>query len=357
MDTITDKINTAVLTLVSFAKLLADKAMNVRLVDNYNARALVPGITALGVTTPLLVSLRNGKYRVLWGFRRYDAIEIVKAESPEDFQKHFDSGVKCLVVEGLTEAEELVAVVDHGDIKTLKNPYEVYLAASRFFDAGYAEKDVVIRLATLIDEIAPMNAESRSKMDKAEAQSEKDDILFKNRRGFIQNLHRIWRLPKQVHDNFKDLKVRGEAEIKLTTTNITALAKAFTADIKNASEEGQKPGTYTKHNPGPEYNKKWAEVVTDAKKKAKAPKKPRAWGTKRIEEYLPNVISDVLSAGLKMAAGDESAGFGIKAKDEQAYYIERGKELCPDEYEGFIEAVKAAIEENNAGREEQVKSA
>ena len=135
------------LTVGGVAKLLALHLLfrrdNVRTAATLQLPAMVASIVKHGFKPnhPLVVSeKRDGRYLVLCGNRRAEAIETILANQPEIAERLFPTGeVPCVVYVGLTDEQEAIIRIDHGkdEDRVPLDEFGEFLAIRQLVRAGY----------------------------------------------------------------------------------------------------------------------------------------------------------------------------------------------------------------------------
>ena len=249
-----------------------------------------------GLQTPLTVFGKDGKFLTIAGHRRRMALQKIYNEEPLVFAKLFPKGVPVTIANGITEDQAEAMKVDHGNEVGLSDPMELQLCANILFQQGCNEKQVVIRLAALMDRIKPMKADKAKKyrqmLADAELWKEKGNLteykakiaeaetfLFQYRRGMVQNQNAAFKCPDIVMAAlyFKSTGERPPVESGfavektevlpdgLTYEHVKKLETAFGKDLLVLENGTSK---YNKRVPGPEFLAKWAEIKADLLKKA-----------------------------------------------------------------------------------------
>ena len=81
---------------------------NVRtVIDKKKIEDLMESIRRVGLLEPLIVMPEDGKYGIVIGRCRYEAIKLLKKKYRSDFQRHFSEGIPC-IVRKLTPREAII---------------------------------------------------------------------------------------------------------------------------------------------------------------------------------------------------------------------------------------------------------
>lgn len=195
---------------IDFEKLVPDHTRNPRLESKYTANGpagdKARSIHKHGLLNPLLVSKRSdGTYAVLQGHLRHGGIKLIRtvgmpAKGKEwpaiEADPNFMNKVQCRVREGLTPAQELDLIMDHGTTTSL-DKREQYNAVKTMYRAGFAEK---------------MIAEKTGKS-----------------RGPVSVLIRVARMPQVIEDMYL-ADPKSEGYIALSDQAVNDLFKAYNED-------------------------------------------------------------------------------------------------------------------------------
>ena len=81
---------------------------NVRtVIDKKKIEDLMESIRRVGLLEPLIVMPEDGKYGIVIGRCRYEAIKLLKKKYRSDFQRYFSEGIPC-IVRKLTPREAII---------------------------------------------------------------------------------------------------------------------------------------------------------------------------------------------------------------------------------------------------------
>lgn len=344
----------AVISLIAFTAL--KMARNVRLESRYNLPPLMEDIRINGLKTPISVYKTGDGYEVLQGHRRTRAITLLKETDPKRFKELFNDGIPCIVREVANERDVARFKVDHGNELSLTDPFELQLCASEFFRVGFKEREVIIELAGMMDRISPMKADKRQAIENATTQAEKDDILFKYRRGLVQGLHNAHRCPPIVMAALEH-KATGEPVEgydtylpKLTSSQVQSLWKAHSQDLEIEDGEGRK--VFSARRTGPKFNEKWEKIV-ESSHKADADKengvvREKAMSGKDMKAEVKDGkwLSGFGTLLTKHHSGDKSVG-DLTPYDETCYLAELVQEVDPKLWKTVVKSAKAIEAEIN----------
>ena len=354
---------------------------NVRLPALMKIEELATDIHENGLQTPITVFERNkGEFLVIAGHRRVAACRKIFSEEPVHFKSLFPNGIPASVVSGITLAEAEAMKVDHGNEVGLQDPMEIQLCANLLFDQGFNEKQVVVRLASLMDRVKPMKADKAKKYNAllldAELWKEKGNLrnyqekvmeaqvfLFNYRRGYIQNLHHAYRCPDRVMAALW-FKATGQAPEKdsgfyssealpvaITYEHVQKLSKAFAADL-----EILKDGVtvYSKAIPGPAFEAKWAEICKELGKKQTDSEnqviRPKAMSAGDMETELKegkwkSGLAQLLTRYHRKETVDAEI---LKKLDKIAFYAEIIADRAPEEWSSVVALADSIITEQTA---------
>jgi hypothetical protein len=266
--------------MIHYSK-LSKHPKNPRIV--YDAMALMESIVTDGLKEALMICNKpKGDHYVLRGNRRLECIvDCVRVQHPERFEELFPEGMIPVDDKGqLSEKEQALLIVDHGNTRGLSGHAELYMAAKLLFAANLTERAVVAQMASLLNVATPIKSpkaieairDLRKKLEDAQKVGDAEaikvaakalaDRVFDARRGQIQLYKQLNELPKiveasHIHRWTGDCKgfKKDDLNTKLTTKQVGQLYTAFLKDVENG---------FTKTKIGAEFTAVWRE----AKKKA-----------------------------------------------------------------------------------------
>ncbi len=133
---------------------LAVSRCNVRQrVDEEAVRKLMLNIVRHGLLNPLTVRPEDGKFGIVCGRLRYEAIKRIKKEYPEVFKKLFGKGVPCIVRE-LDDKEAALLSLSENLRQNTMTKEEIGAALERLQEEfGLSREDLSRELQLLVDEI------------------------------------------------------------------------------------------------------------------------------------------------------------------------------------------------------------
>lgn len=330
------------------------------LIAEVNVRIALTGIIDLnasilnkGLEKFLLVWQRGSEYVILQGHRRLAAINMLPEEA---YLGIFPKGIPCNVISNISLAEALRLKVDHGTEVSLTHPVEVQLCANLLFAAGETEAYVATDLATMIDRIAPMKDKNRKEYEAITDPKLAAEYYAKYRRGYVQTLHNIARLPHQAMAAYflhaAGHLPEGAPEVEYPVGGVSqgqavSLWNAHSEDLKILGTDGLP--VHSQIRPGPAFLARWEAIIASNKKSAedkangvKVPPKAKAMSAEKLLEELKSGkwYSKLSKTHVKRASGSEVAS--IQELDADCYKAELVKENNPDLWKQ-VEASSAAI--------------
>ena len=286
---------------------------NVRFENRYNIEPLAADISENGLKEPLLVwQPKKGEnvFEVIRGHRRLRACTSLGMED-----------IPVIVVTGIDEEQALVLKVDQGNTQGLTKG-EVQLAVNMLYDAGCKERGIVLQLAGLLESLNPMKGDKRVKYEELLEAGKKEDadtFLFEYRRGLIQPMTTVYRLPEKVAQAQYALH-SGEfapdvqpfvIPTKITNGDIKGLYKAFEADLKLVADNGAPQ--FSKYASGPNFNEAWQALVD--RTEDNKPIRAKAMSAKAISEQ---VSSGKMTSELGVMLCQQHAGNKVTQKHMNA---------------------------------------
>ena len=202
-----------------------------------------PGKRSAGDELAIVESLRNGmstapvisadSYLGLRGYLRAAALRIIKINYPDDFAKHYANGVSCVLVDGLTEEEEMFLACDHGTQKA-RSREAIIDQGMAMLRRGCSPYNVVIELSNEMDvAFGPVKATALAKIAKATTVDDQLQALFMARRFHIQSWQRLNKLPPCVYEAYLN-KLNGIDGPQLGASDLATLEKTNAGGTKHA---------------------------------------------------------------------------------------------------------------------------
>jgi ParB family chromosome partitioning protein len=125
---------------------LTPSEVNVRQhIDPERVRSLASDIAIRGLINPLVVRAEGGKYGVVCGRMRLEAIRLLQRERPEDYERLFARGVPCVVKE-LDDVEATELSLSENLRQNSLTPEEVGRGLARLAEFGLSEEEISMRL-------------------------------------------------------------------------------------------------------------------------------------------------------------------------------------------------------------------
>jgi ParB family chromosome partitioning protein len=139
------------LTLLKLEELEPSTANVRRHVDQQRVRSLAEDIAMRGLISPLIVRREGGKYGVVCGRMRLEAVRLLQREKPETYEKLFGGGVPCIVKE-LSDAEALELSLSENIRQNSLTPEEIGQGIARLAD-WFSEDEISRRLLVDIAQV------------------------------------------------------------------------------------------------------------------------------------------------------------------------------------------------------------
>lgn len=205
------------------------------MVASYRHRGYVTG-------APVTVSKRaNGDLFVLRGNRRTAAAQWLQVNEPETFKRVFADGkIPCLILTGLTLADEIALLIDHGkeqDRRGLSKREEL-TAMRKLLMAGIRGRDAIARALDLV---------TRTKDDKT------GKMVEKVRGPYVQPRLNLLSLPVDIQTAYLSSTMFGGEDARMQQKHI--------AELYTAMGNDRKAGKIGANGFGPELTAKWQEIL------------------------------------------------------------------------------------------------
>jgi len=338
----------------------------------FNERALVESISTKGLEVP--VHVRGFKDRktfdLLRGDRRTKAMQRIRKEDPEAFDKHFSKGVPCIVHADISEDEAIQITNDHGQTLSLSNEFEIYLTVEGYYRMGMSEFQAIMEVQTLLDHVLPIKgkagvelAELKQKLDNASKANREErrkaffDRYKKARRGLMQRYTRIWKNALIVKDamEFKWLKVMPEGYEQgstlpiLSDDDLRVLSKTYVDEAAEGVFDSSGKPLVTKVNPGAKWTEKWEELIASKAGNGESSDEPRkSISRKEIIKPLNEGLIDsgAMANILRYHSGDKEVDAKcIHAADGDLAIVEVVRKVDKALWEECVSVYKAYLKE------------
>jgi hypothetical protein len=346
--------------LVSFGSITFGENPRINILKGIET--LQDSISANGLMVhPMVHEIGGGLFKMIRGNCRLTAIARIKEENPVRFNELFGKGVPCQVVSDVTPEEVIELTLDHSDSRPLTDPHELQRSANMLFSIGKTEADVAVTLAGLIDAISPMRPDNRKELDALKAKTAEavksgnaaavelckraeKDYLFNYRRGFVQNLHNIYRCPEIVMASLY-YKATGEKPAKfkdvelppVTTAQAVSLYKLHNDDCKEL-DPATGMSKFNKAITGPKFNEGWDNIVAKAKaalEKGPGEPKPKAMAASEMDNERKGFQS-LLAVRLTRRHMGEKGITDIAVLDDHAYRADLVRNNDPKAWAEFV---------------------
>lgn len=282
------------------------------------------------------------------GHRRLAAIKRLQTVNPEAYQTQFAGGIPCLVNKNSNRTELLERKADHGNMLQLSEWFELLQSVQIHKKLGLGQKDIVTKVAGVMDQIQPMKPgkskefsdlrvqiagfeESKDHGKAGELKGLYDQKLFDYRRGMIQGLILPCECPdivivalRKAADGTVDERFKNVELPVLRANDIKKLRKAFKKDEDEMVDGVSK---WNKRKPGPSFEQAWNEVLVETKQresqKANGKKADKAMSAKDIKESAKDLLSRFGRNLAAHHAGSKEIDYAeVLAFDELVYKFE-----------------------------------
>lgn len=321
-------MNTPIKKTYSVNTLKADYALNIRDVNNYDITTMVEQIRSAGrVLKPLLI--RGEDKMILQGNRRYRAVMwlLEQNDTPDELRQAI-SKLDVIEYSGLSEKDTIGLIIDHGGEKPISRS-EVVAAVWRLDMQFYSEAQII---GLLFYALAKYSKNEQKLVDMpSKPGKERDAYLRKWLHGtvgnqmlaaakmgnYVKTQFMLTRKAedrllaperKEMIDNVEVTIPAETVEMKCSTTRITELSAAKSADLK--------AGGWTPEAGGDAFNK-LIEKFKAEDRGEEASDKPTRPSPKDLREKADQFSSPAIRNALLVAAGDQEAGRGLVELDDR----------------------------------------
>jgi hypothetical protein len=296
------------------------------------------------VGAPVTVSKRDDDtFVVLRGNRRTSAAQWLSANEPETFKRVFSDGkIACLVLTGLSLAEETALLIDHGrelDRRALSKREELR-AIRQLMKAGIKGRDAIARA---LDLISVSIGDDGKRVEKV-------------RSSYVQPRLNLLSLPASIVAKYvAESSMFGGKNNVIKQSTISALYTALSND--------RKAGNIGENGFGPELSSAWETLVNTPAATSDAPVKYIA--ESKAKGLLQEVESRSLNNALTYFGGfsktlrlSEIDGACVAAESAQVMLADIADCIGPVEFAALCEkAVSAAKAKAAAAAESAVPAA
>ena len=307
------------------------RADNVRTEQTLQIAPMVESIKRHGFKPnhPLVVSAKSdGRFLVLCGNRRMEAIEQIHSTEPAEFARLFpDGNVPAVVYFNLTTEQEILLRIDHGkdEDRVPLDEYGEFLAIRQLVKAGYHTETGI--------------AEKLGKY-KANKETGKPEP----KRSWVQPRVALAQLPAFVQEEFRKLWTEGPAATPVRVSMILKpLYKVFNEEYRNFPDGN-----------GPQFQGAWAECLGKVHDKpaakivitpAAALERSKHVGSRNLRDALKVVAGEAAEIdGKAMSIADVDAAL-VAAEAAQVTLIEIAEFLGETEFADLVRDAQHAAEQ------------
>jgi hypothetical protein len=295
--------------------LVVDKALNVRLTDNYDLPTLMEQIREMGrIVKPLIVDGDTNK--VLSGNRRALAAKALLDDPTTDqaLAKELEK-LECVVYTGLSEGERTKLIFDHGSEKAI-NRTETLLSVWRLDKQMFSEKQIASLMYFALAKYSGKESKLKDVPTEPQAREKFVHAWFRGTLGnYMLSAHRMGDYVREqmvkTHLSEDKLLKEGETvEMKCTRDRIIELSKA------KSDDSGKDGKGWTVETGGEKFNALIEKFKAEDKgERVKEPTRPTA---KALAGMADIYKSPAIRRALLVAAGDQSVdGKMLLEADEQ----------------------------------------
>jgi hypothetical protein len=275
----------SVLKTIALKDIKADETLNPR--EVYDVEPLVNDIRVNGLSTPLFVNHRDGKYHLLRGYRRYRALKELSVKE-----------IRCQVFSNLSTEQETLLRLDHSNSKPLETELEIFRTIRFYMGMGKSEREIALLMdGFFANRIKASAIERRQRALAKQDETEKMNSLLSVWKGRLEPYTRATKLPDDMIQRFEqslaiDSKLPdGE---RLTKQDVKTLYSAWNKDVETSRQDTSVPEP-TKASPGLKYKEAERQLyadkltqVTEGKKKTSSMR-----NRKQIEEFKAQFTSEL----------------------------------------------------------------
>jgi len=262
-----------VLSYVDLDKLIVGE--NTRSPANLNLGPLLASVERDGIQEPLTVTVEGDKYMVQRGHRRLLVALMARKNDSSAFKHLHPKGIPVIVRHDVVTAEDAAKLkLDHGTQQSLKFMCELRRAVFICKDAGMTEEMMVFTTEGTFQRMSRALPSKTRDLIKAERAKDKPDeklirkLLLDTYKGQLQGILKVWACPAIVAEALEYAETGvGKATLPkhIRQKDVAGLHEAFKADME--VKDADNTQKFSKKNPGPIFNKAWANLCKQVPKK------------------------------------------------------------------------------------------
>lgn len=309
---------------IKTSDLIVDKELNVRLVDNYDLATLREQVEAMGrIIKPIIVD--GDTMKVLSGNRRVLVCKEIIADpkASQELVKELQQ-LDCVVYTGLTPAEIIQLVFDHGSEKTI-NRTETLLSVWRLDKQVFSEKAIASMMYFALAKYTGNEKKLREVPIEPQAREKFVHGWFRGTLGnYMLSGHRMGEYIREqmILTHLSEDKMLGDKvrEVEVSRDRVTALSAAKTAD-QGKDGKGWSPLAKAKEGPGFDPatgGENFNKLVLDYIEQDKTGKKPKVErpSANTLKGLADTYKSPAIRRALLVAAGDTSVDAKLLLADD-----------------------------------------
>ncbi len=148
--------------LIPLDKLKVSKYNVRRIVNEEEVKKLMLNIKVNGLLNPLIVIREDDSYGIVCGRMRYEAIKLMRAEFPEDYERLFGAGVPCLVRDLSPHQAVLLSLSENVRQNSMRQEEIAQVIDELRRNYGLSEEEIMQRVQLASEELARLISLART---------------------------------------------------------------------------------------------------------------------------------------------------------------------------------------------------
>lgn len=350
-----NSVSPKTISTVDVSKVVIVPGFNIRLSNNLNIASMEETLLADGrIIDPIHLSKKkDGLLKVIRGHRRTLAAQKLLAR--DDVPEAVKTALKntpCIIHEGLTDGEEMVLMLDHGNVQGL-NRTETALAVRRLMmeNPGIREKEIMDRL---LQPLAMFSGNMAKLAEVPENPKDREEFLRKWLHGtcgnYIMSALRmgpyVWgqfiltcKAKDRLLETLPDGSGKEKVEMNCDRVRITALSKAKNEDTSTGGWDPEKGGE--------KFNTLIAKFKAEDAGQAEGEKRTTRPNVSQLRETAGMFSSPAIRGAFLRAAGDEVPGLlemdeSIMAINKVMGFLAEHRESLKGQFRELVDAILAS---------------
>lgn len=281
---------------------------------------LYESMEAVGQERPLLVEpTTDGKFIVIRGNCRLATVQAIALNNPQAYNNHFKKGLQVEIIsEEISPIQRARLCTDHGEVKGLESPYELFLSSKLLYLNNCTESQWTQIMSNSLQILYPLKGANQIKALKealATSQAEYFAVLKKIRRGLSQYYKSAVLGPNFTEEFLRKSALGEPVDFKLTQADTGTLYSLMKKDLALKDADGIQIHSRSNHGP---LVLAYIEKIKSKQSESETKEKPQAIMSKTdIEKLLDQVESKAYKLILGRILNNVTSNDLVMEMDEQ----------------------------------------